>query len=81
MVDDHGEVVDIGVEGNLEVKTPHIFFGYRGMEDESKKEFTKDGFFKTGWVLICTYLKVLCTEMRPYVVYLGKSRSSEHYLL
>ena len=48
MVDDHGEVVDIGVEGNLEVKTPHIFVGYRGMEDESKKEFTNDGFFKTG---------------------------------
>ena len=48
MVDDHGEVVDIGVEGNLEVKTPHIFFGYRGMEDESKKEFTTVGFFHTG---------------------------------
>ena len=35
-------------DGELEVKGTAVFSGYWGKEEESKKEFTEDGWFKTG---------------------------------
>ncbi len=38
----------IASDGELEVKGPAVFVGYWGNEAASKKEFTEDGWFKTG---------------------------------
>ncbi len=35
-------------DGELEVRGPAVFSGYWGKEEASKKEFTEDGWFKTG---------------------------------
>ncbi len=38
----------IASDGELEVKGPNVFSGYWQKPDETKKEFTDDGWFKTG---------------------------------
>ncbi|MDQ2924565.1 MAG: AMP-binding protein, partial [Acidobacteriota bacterium] len=38
----------IASDGELEVKGPAVFVGYWGNEAATKKEFTEDGWFKTG---------------------------------
>jgi long-chain acyl-CoA synthetase len=48
-----GEIVPnmetrIAPDGELEVRGPSVFKGYWNNEEESKKEFTEDGWFKTG---------------------------------
>jgi long-chain acyl-CoA synthetase len=35
-------------DGELEVKGPNVFAGYYKRDEETKKEFTEDGWFKTG---------------------------------
>ncbi|SEF75893.1 long-chain acyl-CoA synthetase [Bryocella elongata] len=38
----------IASDGELEVKGPSVFIGYWNNEEATKKEFTEDGWFKTG---------------------------------
>jgi len=46
LVNEAGEVVE--EEGELQVKGKNIFSGYWNKDSETKKSFTKDGWFKTG---------------------------------
>jgi len=48
IVDEHGNKVDVGVSGEVEVKGPQVMSGYFNSEEETKKTFTEDGFLKTG---------------------------------
>lgn len=43
-----GAAVPTGEIGELVLKGPNVFKGYWGMPDLTAKEFTADGFFKTG---------------------------------
>ena len=48
LVDDHGREVEPGVEGGIEVRGPQVFAGYHNNDEENRKAFTADGFFRTG---------------------------------
>jgi long-chain acyl-CoA synthetase len=48
IVDDAGEPVPLGTPGELLIKGPQVFAGYWNREDETRKAFTSDGWFKTG---------------------------------
>jgi len=48
LVDDHGQTVEPGVEGEIEVRGPQVFEGYYNNDEENRKAFTADGFFRTG---------------------------------
>ncbi len=48
IVDSDGRVVPAGVEGEIEVKGPQVFPGYYNEEEENRKAFTEEGFFRTG---------------------------------
>jgi 2,3-dihydroxybenzoate-AMP ligase len=48
VISQYGEETPVGVEGELVTKGPTIFTGYFKSEEENKKIFTEDGFFKTG---------------------------------
>ncbi|UOD34211.1 long-chain fatty acid--CoA ligase [Deferribacteraceae bacterium V6Fe1] len=48
IVDDEGNEVPPGVQGEILVKGPQVMPGYYKNEEENKKCFTEDGFFKTG---------------------------------
>jgi len=48
IVSDDGIVLSAGVEGLIEVRGPQVTAGYDNNEEENRKSFTQDGFFKTG---------------------------------
>jgi long-chain acyl-CoA synthetase len=48
IVDEKGQEVSPGVEGDVEVRGPQVFDGYYDNDEENKKAFTADGFFRTG---------------------------------
>lgn len=48
IIDEKGNEVPPGVEGELVSKGPGIFTGYFKSQDENTEIFTDDGFFKTG---------------------------------
>jgi len=48
LVDEHGHEVAPGVEGEIEVRGPQVFDGYYDNDEENRKAFTRDGFFRTG---------------------------------
>jgi long-chain acyl-CoA synthetase len=48
VVDEQGEQVPPGVEGDIEVRGPQVFDGYDDNEEENRKAFTADGYFHTG---------------------------------
>jgi 2,3-dihydroxybenzoate-AMP ligase len=48
VIDQHGQELPPGQEGELIAKGPNIFAGYFKSEEDNKKTFTSDGFFKTG---------------------------------
>lgn len=48
IVDNSGHTVDAGVEGEVEVKGPQVFPGYYHDDEENRKGFTADGYFRTG---------------------------------
>jgi len=48
IVDDAGEPVPLGTPGELLIKGPQVFAGYWNREDETRRSFTPDGWFKTG---------------------------------
>jgi|SRR5450631_2869377 malonyl-CoA/methylmalonyl-CoA synthetase len=39
---------DSGAAGNIEVKGPNVFAGYWRADEKTRREFTADGWFKTG---------------------------------
>jgi len=48
IIDEEGNILPPGEEGEIIVKGPQVFPGYYNMPEENEKSFTKDGFFKTG---------------------------------
>jgi len=51
IVDDAGQPVPFGTPGELLIKGPQVFAGYWNREDETRKSFTQEGWFKTGDVV------------------------------
>jgi len=51
IVDDTGQPVALGAPGELLIKGPQLFAGYWNREDETRKSFTQDGWFRTGDVV------------------------------
>ena len=51
IVDDAGHPVALGTPGELLIKGPQLFAGYWNREDETRKSFTQDGWFRTGDVV------------------------------
>ncbi len=48
VVDENDAELPHGEVGHLQVKGPNVFSGYWRMRAESAREFTSDGFFRTG---------------------------------
>ena len=48
IIDQYGNEVPPGKEGELTMKGPNIFNGYFKSPEDNRKVFTADGFFKTG---------------------------------
>ena len=48
IVDDAGEPVPVGAPGELLIKGPQVFAGYWKREEETRRSFTADGWFRTG---------------------------------
>jgi 2,3-dihydroxybenzoate-AMP ligase/mycobactin salicyl-AMP ligase len=48
VIDQYEQELPRGKEGEIVYKGPTIFTGYLKSAEENKKNFTKDGFFKTG---------------------------------
>lgn len=48
IVNNEGLEVDPGVSGSIEVKGPQVMKGYFNNEEETRKNFTKDNYLKTG---------------------------------
>ena len=48
IVDDEGAPVPLGTPGELLIKGPQVFAGYWNREEETRRSFTPDGWFKTG---------------------------------
>jgi len=48
VADDDGNPVPLGTPGELLIKGPQLFGGYWGREDETRKAFNADGWFRTG---------------------------------
>jgi acyl-CoA synthetase (AMP-forming)/AMP-acid ligase II len=45
---DNGQHADMGQAGEICIKGPQVMTGYYGQEDETKRSFTADGYFRTG---------------------------------
>ncbi|SCU76584.1 Long-chain-fatty-acid--CoA ligase [Cupriavidus necator] len=48
VADDDGNPVPSGMPGELLIKGPQLFAGYWGREEETRKAFNADGWFRTG---------------------------------
>ena len=48
IVDENGNTLAPGLQGEIFVKGPQVTPGYYKNDEENKKAFTEDGFFKTG---------------------------------
>ncbi len=48
IVSETGEIMGPGSEGLIEVRGPQVTAGYYKNEEENRKSFSKDGFFRTG---------------------------------
>jgi len=51
IVDNAGDPVPQGTPGELLIKGPQVFAGYWKREEETRKAFTSDGWFRTGDVV------------------------------
>ena len=56
LVDENEDIVNIGVLGEVQVKTYSLLREYKNDEEKTKKLFTADGFMRTGWILLQTLL-------------------------
>ncbi|MCF6178468.1 MAG: long-chain fatty acid--CoA ligase [Geopsychrobacter sp.] len=48
IVDEQDQPLAAGVEGEIQVKGDQVFTGYEKNEEEDRKSFTAEGFFRTG---------------------------------
>jgi malonyl-CoA/methylmalonyl-CoA synthetase len=48
VVGEDGRELLRGQAGGIEIRGPHVFAGYLGMPDQTQRDFTSDGYFKTG---------------------------------
>ncbi len=48
VVDERGEEVSVGEEGELLVRGPQVMKGYHNMPEKTEQAFTESGFFRTG---------------------------------
>jgi long-chain acyl-CoA synthetase len=48
IVDEDGNELPFGKEGEIQIKGPQVFPGYYNMPEENEQAFTADGFFRTG---------------------------------
>ena len=48
-MNEEGRIVDVGVPGEIQVKSFSLFSEYRNEEAKTSEVFTADGFFKTGY--------------------------------
>jgi malonyl-CoA/methylmalonyl-CoA synthetase len=48
IVGDDGRELARGEAGGIEIRGPNVFAGYLGMPDQTRHDFTDDGYFKTG---------------------------------
>ena len=48
IVNETGQELPAGIEGEVEVRGPQVFPGYYNDEEENRRAFTEDGFFRTG---------------------------------
>ncbi len=51
IVDDAGDPVPLGAPGELLIMGPQVFAGYWKRDDETRRVFTADGWFRTGDVV------------------------------
>lgn len=49
LVDEDEQIVKLGKEGEIQLKTYSLFKEYRGQPEKTRKTFTDDGFFRTGY--------------------------------
>jgi malonyl-CoA/methylmalonyl-CoA synthetase len=48
VVGEDGRELPRGQAGGIEIRGPNVFAGYLGMPDQTRHDFTADGYFKTG---------------------------------
>ena len=48
VVDDEGRELPVGVTGGVEFKGPNVFRGYWRMPERDARDFTADGYFRSG---------------------------------
>ena len=48
VMDEQGQLCQVGEIGAIEVQGPNVFQGYWKMPEKTAEEFTADGFFRTG---------------------------------
>jgi long-chain acyl-CoA synthetase len=48
IVDEDGEILPFGQEGEIQIQGPQVFPGYYEMPEENEVSFTEDGYFRTG---------------------------------
>lgn len=48
IVDEDGNILPFGQEGEIQITGPQVFPGYYEMPEEDEKSFTEDGYFRTG---------------------------------
>ncbi|HEV2754226.1 MAG TPA: long-chain fatty acid--CoA ligase [Actinomycetota bacterium] len=52
LVDESGEDVELGDPGEIIARGPNVFAGYWHKEEETRRAFTPDGWFRTGDVAV-----------------------------
>ena len=52
IVDESGQALPEGQQGELQIRGPNVFAGYFGKPEATRAAFTQDGFFRTGDVAI-----------------------------
>ncbi|MCP4134891.1 MAG: long-chain fatty acid--CoA ligase [bacterium] len=75
-VEANGAKVRIADDGELEISGPGIFKGYLNKPDENKESFTKDGWFKTGDLVIMgedKYIKIVDRKKAIICTAVGKN--------
>ncbi|MCP3176705.1 AMP-binding protein [Desulfuromonas sp. KJ2020] len=70
IVDEHGQVLPAGCEGEVQVRGQQVTPGYYNNPEENEKSFTADGFFKTGDLgkFTLTGELVLCGRSKEIIV-------------
>ena len=48
VVGENGCELPRGATGDVEIRGPNVFLGYLGMPEQTRQDFTEDGYFKTG---------------------------------